>query len=233
MKAAEGFELGSGGGRIARYVAPHVRLLHCIEPSPNGMAAARRAMRRLDNVEFHRASVDAMPLAEGTQDFGYSLGVLHHVPDTEAGLKSCVARLKPGAPFLLYVYYAFDNRPEWFRYLWRASDVARRGISALPFGFRRAFSTFIAVTAYWPLSRIARLLERKGAAIDDFPLSYYRNSSWETLRANALDRFGTSLERRFSRVEVEAMMVRAGLRDVKFRDGAPYWVAIGWKAEPA
>ena len=27
---------------------------------------------------------------------------------------------------LIYIYYAFDNRPAWFRLLWRASDLLRR-----------------------------------------------------------------------------------------------------------
>lgn len=40
----------------------------------------------------------------------YFLGVLHHVPDTQAAIRSCVGLLKPGAPLLLYFYYAFDNR---------------------------------------------------------------------------------------------------------------------------
>ena len=67
------------------------------------------------NCEFHCASVDAIPLPDDSADFGYSLGVLHHVPDTQKGILECVRKLKPGAPFLLYLYYAFDNRPWWFR----------------------------------------------------------------------------------------------------------------------
>ena len=50
-------------------------------------------------------------------DFGYALGVLHHVPNTQEGLNSCIKLLKPGAPFLVYLYYSFDNRPNWYRNL--------------------------------------------------------------------------------------------------------------------
>ena len=64
-----------------------------------------------------------MPLAPGSMDFGYSLGVLHHVPDTLAGIKACAKALKPGAPFLVYLYYAFDNRPAWFR-CWTKPDAS-------------------------------------------------------------------------------------------------------------
>ena len=187
-------------------------------------------MRHLDNVRFHEASVDSIPLPEGSQDFGYSVGVLHHMPDPEAGLRCCVDRLKPGAPFLLYLYYRFDNRPAWFRWIWRASDVARKGICRLPFPLRSAASTFLAATVYWPLSRSARLLERIGVPIEHFPLSFYRDQSWATLRAGALDRFGTAVEHRFTRAEIEALMSRAGLRDIRFAEGPPFWIATGDKS---
>jgi SAM-dependent methyltransferase len=230
LREAEGFDLGCGFGRIARRVAPLVGRLHCIEPSPAGLAAARAAMAAMGNVEFHAATVDAIPLADGSQDFGYSLGVLHHVPDTEAGLQSCTAKLKRGAPFLLYLYYAFDNRPAWFRSLWKASELARGAISRMPFPARKRLSDVIALAAYWPLSRAARLLERRGRDVGNFPLSFYRNSSFTTLRADALDRFGTRLEQRFTRAEMKAMMRRAGLERIRFLEQAPYWTAVGYKS---
>src|ERR1019366_5221383 len=109
-------------------------------------------------------------------DFGYSLGVLHHVPDTRAGVRACVAKLKPGAPFLVYLYYAFDNRPAWFRSLWKATDVGRRVISRLPSGARNAASDVIAATVYLPLARTAALLDAAGVNVAAFPLAAYRNS---------------------------------------------------------
>lgn len=45
------------------------------------------------NVSFHRAFVGDNPLAPNSQDFGYSLGVLHHVPDTIGAFRACVAML--------------------------------------------------------------------------------------------------------------------------------------------
>lgn len=229
LEGAEGFDLGCGNGRIARSVAPLAGHLHCIDQSRAGLESAGRSMHELKNVSFHQASVDSIPLADDSQDFGYSIGVLHHVPDPVAGLDSCVRKLKPGAPFLLYLYYALDNRPVWFRLLWRGSDVVRRAVSRLPFRLRRAASTAIAAGAYWPMSRAARLLRRLGAPTDNMPLSTYVDHNWATLRADALDRFGTSIEHRFSRSEVESMMRAAGLQGIRFAEGPPYWVALGYK----
>jgi SAM-dependent methyltransferase len=229
LREAEGFDLGCGQGRFAVRVAPRVGRLHCIDPSPNGIAVATRAMAGMANVEFHLAGVDEIPLPDESQDFGYSLGVLHHIPDTEAALARCVAKLKPGAPFLLYLYYDFENRPFWFRAAWRVSDLGRRTISRLPFAARRLACDAVAVAIYWPLSRLARLVEKAGGNAGSIPLGSYRDARLGNMRVAALDRLGTRLERRFSRAAVEAMMSRCGLDAIRFREGEPYWVAIGRK----
>src|SRR5207237_7093228 len=195
---AAGFDLGCGTGRWAKLVAPRVGRLYCVDASRAALAVAQRNLADRSNCEFIAASVDQLPFADATLDFGYALVVLHHVPDTAAGIKACAAKLKPGAPLLLYLYYAFDNRPAWFRLLWRASDLGRRAISRLPFGLRHLLTELIALTVYWPLARTARLLEDMGRDVDAFPLALYRRRSFYTMRTDALDRFGTALEQRFT-----------------------------------
>ncbi|MGI8812962.1 MAG: class I SAM-dependent methyltransferase [Pyrinomonadaceae bacterium] len=128
------------------------------------------------NAEFHNTGVEQIPLPDESCDFGYSLGVLHHIPDTEAGLRACVAKLKKGAPFLLYLYYRFDNRPAGFRLLWAVSDVGRRFVSRLPHPVRFAFSQVLAGAVYFPLARGAKLIEKLGVAVDGLPLSQYRKN---------------------------------------------------------
>jgi len=227
---AVGFDAGCGSGRWARLVAPRVGTLHCVDASERALAVTRRNLAGLDNIAFHAASVAAMPLSDGSMDFGYSLGVLHHVPDTQSAIDACVRKLKRNAPFLLYLYYAFDNRPAWFRALWQASDLARRAVSRMPARARFVASQALAASVYWPLARSARALERLGADVDAFPLSAYRNRSFYVMRNDALDRFGTRLEQRFTREQMQRMMERAGLERVKFHDGVPYWCAVGFKS---
>jgi SAM-dependent methyltransferase len=226
-RAAVGADIGCGSGRWATLVAPRVGTLHCVDPSADALAVAARNLGSHENVRFHRADVSALPISEGSLDFVYSLGVLHHVPDTEAAIRSCVSLLKPGAPFLVYLYYAFDNRPVWFRSIWRVSDVVRRCVSRAPYGARYALSQALALAVYWPLARLAALAARQGRDVDAWPLSYYRARSLYVMRTDALDRFGTRLERRFTRREIAAMLERAGLVAVEFREDAPYWVACG------
>ncbi|HEX6124046.1 MAG TPA: methyltransferase domain-containing protein, partial [Pyrinomonadaceae bacterium] len=171
---------------------------------------------------------DAIPIDDASCDFGYSLGVLHHVPDTEAGIRACVAKLKPGSPFLLYLYYRFDNRPAWFRMLWAVSNAGRVFVSRLPHFVRYAVSQTLAATVYFPLARGARLLESRGINVSNLPLSQYRNNSFYTMRTDALDRFGTRLERRFTKAEITGMMERAGLENITFSETS-FWTAVGYK----
>ena len=110
-----GFDVGCGSGRWAKFVAPLVGKLHCVDPSV-AILIAEKNLNGFNNCEFHQVSVDNISLPDRSLDFGYSLGVLHHIPDTQSALASCVDKLKPGAPFLLYLYYAFDNKPIWYRH---------------------------------------------------------------------------------------------------------------------
>lgn len=224
---AEGFDLGCGSGRWAEHVAPRVGKLHCIDASDGALAVARRRLGDRPNVAFHLASVDAMPLADSSQDFGYSLGVLHHVPDTRAAIRECVRKLRPGAPLLLYLYYRFDNRPRWFTGLWKASDYFRRGVSRAPFKIRKSVTDVVAALVYWPLARSSKMLAKLGRNVSNIPLSAYRSRSFYTMRTDALDRFGTRLEQRFTRAEIGAMMADAGLVDIVFSEEEPFWVACG------
>lgn len=103
-------------------------------------------------------------------------------------------------------------------------------IARLPFPARKAATTAIAALVYWPLARLARAGERLGLDIVHVALSAYRYRSFYSMPTDALDRFGTRLEQRFSRDEIERMMRSAGLTDIRFSDREPYWVACGGKA---
>jgi SAM-dependent methyltransferase len=162
-------------------------------------------------------------------DFGYSIGVLHHIPDTQAGMQACANKLKPGAPFLVYLYYAFDNRPRWFIAIWQLSDSLRKLISGFPHGLRYFISQIIALFIYFPIARFSALTEKLGFDVSNFPLSAYRGYSFYTMRTDALDRFGTRLEKRFSREQIKTMMEKAGLEHVKFSSSIPYWCAVGYR----
>lgn len=224
---AVGFDCGCGTGRWATIVADRVARLHCVDASAKALEVARRNLESKTNCVFHHASVANMPFAEASMDFGYSLGVLHHIPDPMSGLRACVSKLKPGAPFLVYLYYAFDNRPAWFKWIWRLSDLVRKAVSRAPKRLRNWIAEALAVSIYLPFASIARWTERAGGRVTNFPLAGYRDKSFYTIRTDARDRFGTRLEKRFTAHDIRLMMEDAGLRDVTFQDAPPFWCAVG------
>ena len=189
----------------------------------------KKKLKKFKNVKFYKKSLARSGLKEKSQDFGYSLGVLHHVPNTKSAINSCVKLLKPGAPFLLYVYYNFDNRPFWFRWIWLVSNFVRILVSKLPKYLKFLICDIIAIFVYYPLARIIKFIEKTGLDLKNFPLYFYKSRSFYVMRTDARDRFGTPLERRFKKKEIYLMMKESGLEKIKFSNNQPYWTALGFK----
>jgi len=228
-KKMKGFEVGCGIGRMADWLAPRVGHLTCTDASPEAIRVSQRRLDKYDNIEFRNEPVGALTLEEEAYDFGYSYGVLMCVPNTQEAIQECAKRIKPGGPFLLYMYYSLDNRPTWYRAVWKVSDWLRKGIAALPMGPRSFVSDLIAYVVYWPLARGAKLGEKMGFNVDNWLLSDYRDGTMTRLRNCSRDRWGTPLEYRFSRAEIEEMMHNAGFENVKFLESMPYWCCVGFK----
>lgn len=78
---------------------------------------------------------------------------------------------------------------------------------------------------------VAPEVEKLGVNVDNFPLGAYKNLSFYTMRTDALDRFGTRLEQRFTRKEINNMMSSAGLDNIEFSSSKPFWCAVGYKVD--
>lgn len=229
-KATVALDVGCGSGRWAAYLSEKVGFVDCIDPSESVHAAAR-LLAKNDNVRVIQADVDHIPFEDAVYDLVYSLGVLHHIPDTKAAMLQCVKKVKPGGYFLVYLYYNLENRGILFRTTFYLSNILRQLIFRLPSNVKKVVCDVIATIVYFPLARTAALfkhlgLRRFGKMI---PLSYYSNKSFWIMQNDALDRFGTPLEQRFTRCEIGAMMKDCGLSHIRFSDKEPYWHAIGQK----
>ena len=49
------------------------------------------------------------------------------------------------------------------------------------------------------------------------------------MRTDALDRFGTRLEQRFSYNQIKEMMLKSGLENIEFSNEEPFWCAVGYR----
>ena len=156
---SEGFDMGCGSGRWARQMAPKVKLLNCIDPS-EAIEVAKKNLKEYKNIICYKGSVDKNPIQNASQDFGYSLGVLHHIPDTQKAINSCVKLLKPGAPFLVYLYYSLENRPFFYKTCWRISNFIRVCVYRANPILKKITCDFLALLIYLPLARISLILEK-------------------------------------------------------------------------
>ncbi len=225
-----GADFGCGSGRWVPALAPHVKKIYCIDPSDAIHVAENNLNKNFNNLFFEKADISKNSIPEQTLDFGYCLGVLHHIPDTQLALNDCIKKLKIGSPFLLYIYYKFDNQPFWYFYLWKLTDLIRKIICRLPYKVKLFITFFIALLVYLPVARFGKIIDFFGLNVKSWPLSDYRNKTFYTMRTDSLDRFGTKLEHRYTKQEIENMMEVSGLENIEFdEDNAPYWCAVGYK----
>jgi SAM-dependent methyltransferase len=225
-------DVGCGTGRWTLHLARRVGHVDGVEPS-TAVHVARRNLKNMPNVRVVSADIGSIPFEPGQYDLVCCLGVLHHVPDTRAALVDCVAYLRSGGVFLVYLYYDLEGRGPVYRAVFHASNVLRRCICRLPLRPRAIVTDAIAGLIYFPLARISFLLAKIGVGgriRTSIPLAYYGDKSFFVMRNDARDRFGTPLERRFSKADIEAMMREAGLTDIRFSERAPFWHAVGVRA---
>ena len=223
-------DIGCGSGRWTDYFVDKAGFIEAIDPS-EAVMVADSMLGKKDNVRVTKASVDTIPWNDETFDFGMSIGVLHHIPDTKQALINCVKKIKKGGHFYVYLYYRFDNRGFLFKAVFYLSNILRLIISRLPAGLKRFVCDILAVVIYWPLSRFAGLLSKMGLKklAKKIPLEPYANKPFYNLRNDCLDRFGTKLEQRFLKSEIEEMMTAAGLVNIKFGEESAFWHAVGQK----
>lgn len=221
-------DLGCGTGRWTKYLASRAGYVEAIDPS-EAIFAADKLIGPADNIRLTKASIENTPFNNETFDFGMSIGVLHHIPDTQKAMNDCVAKIKVGGWFYTYLYYNFENRGQAFKTLFKAVDVVRRVTSRLPMALKKAVCDVIAVTVYLPVVTAGRVLKAAGlkTLAKRMPLSHYQTNSFFWMRTDALDRFGTTLEQRFSRADIRRMMTEAGLADIVISEGLPHWHAVG------
>lgn len=222
-------DAGCGSGRWSRYLSSRVAFVESIDPS-DAVFSAADLNRDRPNVRVTRASIDNIPFGDGSFDFAICLGVIHHLPNPALALRRVVQKVRPGGHVLAYAYYNLDQRGLLYRSLFLVADLVRRIVSKLPNPIKGWVCDVLAFCIYLPLialSRVVALVAGSREAARSLPLTYYQNKSLRDVRTDALDRFGTAVERRYTREEFVAMLEAAGLGDIVVSTGVPFWHALG------
>ena len=224
-KSSVAADFGAGSGRWASRLLPHFSLVYALEPSDGANKVLKKKFSKESRMTILQETVGANSIPAGSLDLAMSLGVLHHIPDTALAIKAVASKIKSGGVFLCYLYYKLDNKPIYYRGLFWASNSIRWVISRLPYVMRRLIARIIATAVYLPLARTSKFLAKKGLNVSNIPLHHYADMPFVMLQNDALDRFGTRLEQRFSKKEITEMLGNAGfdLSTLKFSDIEPFW----------
>ena len=218
-------DFGAGTGRWSYFLKQFATKLYVVEPSEKAFNVASSRFTNEKDVMVLNQSVESNQVPPNSLDLAVSLGVLHHIKDTGAAIEQVSEKIKPGGYFLGYLYYSMENKSNLYRFIWKISNTARLIISNLPKPIKVSLSEIIALLIYWPLARLSRVLSALKIPSTGIPLHHYEKLSFHVMRNDALDRFGTTLENRFSRAEITEMLKSAGFEEssIRFSDDEPFW----------
>lgn len=222
LRGGRVLDAGCGMGRHARQMASHARHVVGVDFS-QAIAQAAINTRGAGRVDCVQADLLRLPFADATFDYVYSLGVLHHLGNTETAVRSLVATVKPGGRLRVYLYW---KRHGATGALLRLVNAVRPVTTRLPFWLLRWLCWMLSVVLWLAVILPYRLLASAGIrGMANWPLFVYTRYPFRILYNDQFDRFSAPLEKRYDPEEVAALLESAGLRNVRVES------CFGWIAE--
>jgi len=129
-------DAGCGGGRYAFVTGSAGAQVAAVDISI-AVEKTQELCRSLKNVEIVQANLMSLPLPEKSFDRIYSIGVLHHTPDTRKAFEALIPYLKPGGVISIWLYPEWDPLRETMNRFWRSLTTR------LPLAAIHAFSTIV------------------------------------------------------------------------------------------
>jgi uncharacterized cofD-like protein len=196
-------DAGVGAGRFAEVVADRGGEVIGIDIT-SAVDAAYENVGRREGVHVIQADIFAMPLRPGSFDLAYSIGVLHHTPDTRKAFERVASMVRPGGQFAVYLYARYGPSH-------RCSDAIRTLTTRLPLWLMLR-AAFLAAPLY-PLYRLPAI----GALLRLlFPISMHPNWRWRWL--DTFDWYSPRYQAKFLYPEVFRWFRACGFHDIEIFD---------------
>lgn len=196
-------DAGVGAGRFAEIAAKHGGEVVGVDLT-NAVDAAYANLGRLGNVHLIQADIFAMPFREGTFDLAYSIGVLHHTPDTRAAFDRVAAMVKQGGGMAVYLYHGYGPARHF-------SDLIRKITTRLP-GRAMFVISALAIPLYY-LYRVPVL----GKVLQVIcPISSHPDPRWRWL--DTFDWYTPRYQWKFQYPEIFRWFRANGFNDVEIFD---------------
>lgn len=98
-------DAGVGAGRYSEVMARWGAEVVGVDLT-RAIDAAAQNLRTQPSVHLIQADIFALPFRDETFDVAYSIGVLHHTPDTAGAFRRVAATVKKGGQLAVYIYLA-------------------------------------------------------------------------------------------------------------------------------
>ena len=225
-------DFGAGTGRWAEFVLDNFKKIYLVEPSQGAFAVLTKKFKSKSHVSLVNSTISDSAIPKNSLDFAMSLGVLHHISNTEQAIRDINSRLKSQGLFLGYLYYKVEDKPFLYRIIFYIANYFRTRISNLPFRRKKRICNLIAFFVYLPFARLNKALKILKIDTSNIPLHQYANLNFYMMKNDALDRFGTRLEKRFNQEEIKKLLSDAGFdsNSIIFSESEPFWTFVARKS---
>ncbi len=212
-------DLGCGNGRWSYFVRAWCRELVLVDFS-DAFFVARKNLASSRHCLYFMADLQRLPFRADCFDLIFCLGVLHHLPTP---CLDAVRELSRFAPRLLvFLYYAMENRPAYFRWMLKLLTAIRRRLCLVQDArTRRRIAKLGARWLYRPMIDLGRLLDTVGLGKCVPLFEFYHEKSLQRIEQDVYDRFFTRIEQRVSKDEIAEL--RKFFARVEISEKIPYW----------
>jgi SAM-dependent methyltransferase len=199
-------DVGCGMGRFAEVATRWGAHVVGIDLSLAAEVAARNLADR--NAAIFQADVFQLPFAEGSFDFIYSIGVLHHTPTCEQAVKVLPKLLKRGGRLAVWLYSSYNP---WYR----MSDVYRSVTRRMP--QKVLYKLCYGVVPLYGLHQVLRKIPLAGKPVSGLlawmiPMSFDKDAEWRVL--DTFDWYSPWYQSKHSYEEVFRWFESCGLEDL-------------------
>jgi SAM-dependent methyltransferase len=195
-------DVGVGAGRFSEIASRWGAQVVGVDLS-FAVDAARKNIGGRKGVHVVQADLFRLPFRPGTFDLAFSMGVLHHTPDTREAFRCIPPFLKTGGELAVFIYGAGP-----YSYF---SDIWRKVTARIPYRFVYGLS-WLSVPLYYlykiPVVGLAgRIL---------FPVNLHPNARWRWL--NTFDWYSPTYQHKHTWAEVFRWFEENGFADVKLME---------------
>ncbi|MBF0312895.1 MAG: methyltransferase domain-containing protein [Oligoflexia bacterium] len=185
----------------------------------------QRSSKKRSNQRYIRASALSLPFADASFDIVYSYGVFHHTPDPYKAFSEAIRVLKPGGHFCTYLYEKHENNA--------LKRIPLTLIESLHVLTRRLSHKQLKLLCYLISPAVLLLLSYPAQILKKTPklkllgnkFPYHHGTTPKSILGDLMDRFGASINYRFSKEEFANLFRQnkiAQFKITKMNDRAGY-----------